>query len=62
MIAAFRYDRLPRNWDEWEEWCVHIYSAYLSSDNLCTYRARGQTQHGIDLVGNDFKENVCGVH
>lgn len=61
MIPAFTYYILPRNWDEWEEWCFHIYSAYLDSDNLCRYRRSGQAQHGIDLLGNDSNGRICGV-
>lgn len=61
MLGEFKYKNLPESEEAWEKWCLLIYRAHLGSDNLTAHRRRGQTQHGIDLIGNDSTGAICGV-
>jgi tetratricopeptide (TPR) repeat protein len=48
-LTSFRY-RAPKTDDEFEEFCLALYQAYLKMPGLKRYGRRGQRQHGIDII------------
>lgn len=55
-----RIDR-PKTEQDFEDWCLRIFSRQLDCPGLKKYGRRGQAQGGIDLIGHDKQGNRVAV-
>lgn len=47
-----KFHNRPKNWQDFELLCYHLWSAKFKSDNISRNGRQGQNQQGIDIYGN----------
>ena len=51
----------PNNPEDFEYLCLMLFRVHWQCDNLEKYARRGQSQSGIDLIGNDGQGRACAI-
>ncbi|HGM5045045.1 TPA: hypothetical protein ACKPZV_002262 [Stenotrophomonas maltophilia] len=51
----------PKSWDELEDICRDSFGQRWLNPNLVRHGRQGQTQHGVDIYGDDDKGTLVGI-